>query len=135
MVIEPCLLERVIHSNINFPHIRSLILCIIVAHISPFWKKPASPTYRFAIQARDHLQTVLAISNGLRPSNLMNLTIRNIRDATTDDAYPGFQIITNYEYKTSTIYGEKFIVVTHETYGQLLYYIDNSRPFVRSSVR
>jgi len=80
------------------------------------------------ISFRDYLITTLCIGNGLRPSNLMNLRNIDVFDATDAEGYVGQKVISNSTYKTSTIYGEKFIVVAQQLYDQLVFYINNLRP-------
>ena len=86
-----------------------------------------------AIQMRDYLITTLVIGNGLRASNVINLTIKDIKEAVDDPQYEGHKVITNSLYKTSTIYGEKFIVIPNDTFRQINFYIDHLRQKINST--
>ena len=82
---------------------------------------------------RDYLMATLCIGNGLRPSNLMNLRICDIENVSDAEGYVGHKVFTNDMYKTSTIYGEKFIVVAEEVYNQLIFYTEKLRPDISSN--
>ena len=81
----------------------------------------------FAIQFRDYLITTMTITNGLRASNIINLSLKDILEAKTVKGYEGHKVITNSNYKTSTIYGEKFIVLPDVTVKHSLFYINTLR--------
>lgn len=61
---------------------------------------------------RDYLISTICIGNGLRPSNIMNIRLCDVRQASRAEGYKGHRVLINNTYKTSTIYGEKFIVST-----------------------
>ena len=52
----------------------------------------------------------------------MELRINYINNCQDIEDYPGHKIVTNTKYKTSTIYGEKFIVIPQEIYKELTFY-------------
>ena len=83
---------------------------------------------QFCINFRDYLITSLVIGNGLRASNILELRIKDVDNATVAEGYEGHKIITNNKYKTSTIYGEKFVVVSDSLYNQLRFYLNRLRP-------
>ena len=69
-------------------------------------------TRKIAIQFRDYLIASLVIGNGLRASNIMKLKLSELSDCKTVAGYEGHKVISNDNYKTSTIYGEKFYCYT-----------------------
>ena len=87
-------------------------------------------TKKFAINFRDYLITSLVINNGLRASNVIELTLKDVKEASVVTGYEGHRVLTNQKYKTSTIYGEKFIVASNQLYDHLMFYIENLRPIV-----
>ena len=104
-----------------------------------FKKAPKSTatklTRKFATQFRDYIITSMCIGNGLRASNIMHLRLRDFNEFKTIADYPGHKIVTNSTYKTSTIYGEKFIVIPDQLFDHYLFYVDRLRPklsFVKS---
>ena len=72
------------------------------------------------------------IGNGLRSSNVLELRISDFKEFTTVDDYPGHKIIVNDTYKTSTIYGEKFIVVPDQLFEHFEFYEKNLRQLISS---
>ena len=84
-------------------------------------------TSEFARQFRDYLITSIAITNGLRPSNIMELRINDLQQCQDVEDYPGHKILVNAKYKTSTIYGEKFIVIPQATFLHLKFYVEKVR--------
>ena len=85
-------------------------------------------TKRFAVKVRDYLMTDCCLMNGLRASNLIELRLQDVKEATKHPDYPGHWVIVNSTYKTSTIYGEKLIAVPNIVFGHLKKYIDHLRP-------
>ncbi|XP_057302645.1 uncharacterized protein LOC130636789 isoform X2 [Hydractinia symbiolongicarpus] len=90
--------------------------------------KSEKPTKRFCQQVRDYLITNLCIMNGLRSSNLIELRVSDVQEAHTSEEYPGYMVFTNSRYKTSTIYGEKVIVLPKNVFEHLKYYVKEIRP-------
>ena len=84
-------------------------------------------TKPFAMQIRDYLIANLVIANGLRSSNILNLRLRDFEECKSIEEYPGHKIITNDIYKTSSIYGEKFIVMSQQLYEHCQFYIQHLR--------
>ena len=84
----------------------------------------------FALQIRDYLIANLVIANGLRSSNILNLRLRDFEECKSIEEYPGHKIITNDIYKTSSIYGEKFIVMSQQLYEHCQFYIQHLRKIV-----
>ena len=87
-------------------------------------------TKSFAMQIRDYLIANLVIANGLRSSNILNLRLRDFEECKSIEEYPGHKIITNDIYKTSSIYGEKFIVISQQLYEYCQFYIQHLRKIV-----
>ena len=85
---------------------------------------------KFAINFRDYLTTTLVINNGLRASYIIELTLKDVKEAVVVTGYEGHKVLTNQKYKTSTIYGEKFIVASNQLYDHLTFYMKNLRPII-----
>ena len=64
-------------------------------------------TKKFAINFRDYVITRLIINNGLRASNIIELTLKDVKEASTVTGYEGHRVLTNQKYKTLTLYAEK----------------------------
>ena len=79
------------------------------------------------MQIRDYLIANLAIANGLRSSNILNLRLRDFELCKSIEEYAGHKIITNDIYKTSSIYCEKFIVISQHLYEHCKFYIQPLR--------
>lgn len=88
----------------------------------------------YSIDFRNYLIASLVIGNGLRASNIMELTIKDITDFTIVEGYEGHKVIVNDNYKTSTIYGEKFIVTPDRLHDHLIFYINRLRSLVTNSL-
>ena len=87
-------------------------------------------TKKFAGQFRDYLISSLCINNGLRPSNIIALRLKDFKEAKDLPGYPGHKVLTNEKYKTSTIYSEKVIVVSKMLYDHYTFYKDHLRLMV-----
>ena len=83
------------------------------------------PTKRFSQQVRDYLIANICIMNGLQASNIRELRIQDVFDASTNLEYPGYKVFVNSTYKTSTIYREKVIV---NIFKHLEFYIQQLLP-------
>ena len=84
-------------------------------------------TGSLTIQFRDYLITSLVIGNGLRASNVTQLRLKDFEEYKMVKDYAGHKVITNDNYKTSTIYGEKFIVVLDALFEHYSFYIHHLR--------
>ena len=91
------------------------------------------PTKRFSQQVRDYLIANICIMNGLRASNIRELRIRDVFDASTNLEYPGYKVFVNSTYKTSTIYGEKVIALPVNIFKHLEFYIQQLLPILNPS--
>ena len=60
---------------------------------------------------RNYLMTMISIGNTTRCSNLMNMTIEHLEDATDDIEYKNMKCVASRLYKTSLIYGKKVLMV------------------------
>ena len=83
-----------------------------------------------AIQFRDYLIASLVIGNGLRASNIMELRMKDFEEYKIVKGYEGHKVIINDKYKTSTIYGEKFIVIPNALFDHYLFYIKYLRGYI-----
>ena len=90
--------------------------------------QPEKLTKRFCQQVRDYVITDLCVMNGLRASNIIELRVSDIKEAHTSDEYPGYMVFTNSLYKTSTIYGEKVIVLPKDVFKHVQFYVETARP-------
>ena len=99
------------------------LLKIYSEHKSSHKKCAKKLTHKFAIQFRVYLITVLVIGNGLRASNVIELRVRDFSENKVVPGYEGHKVLTNDVYKTSTIYGEKFIVSADTLYDHYCFYM------------
>ena len=88
---------------------------------------------KFALQVRNYLMCYTSIMNGLRASNLIELTLKDVENYSTNKEYPGQIIIRNDTYKTATIYGEKLVVIPSTVFTHLQIYIRLLRPMILES--
>ena len=84
----------------------------------------SSEDWRMCVDSHNYLMVMLALANGLRTSNLMNMTVQHVNDATGHDVLPNVKIIKSRDYKTVMLYGEKWIVTANDMFQQLRTYID-----------
>ena len=82
---------------------------------------------------RNYLVTLLVIQNGLRPSNLIPLTVKDVKNASLSADYSGMRVICNDKYKTFTIYRKKYIGISNHLDEQLLSYINHVRKYVKEA--
>ena len=87
-------------------------------------------TKRFCLQVRDYVITNLCFMNGLRSSNIIELRLTDVEEATRNAEYPGYMVFMNSTYKTSTIYGEKVLVLPDNIFNHLKIYINKLRPVI-----
>ena len=87
------------------------------------------------IQFRDYLITSLVIGDGLRASNVTQLRLKDFEEYKMVKDYAGHKVISNDNYKTRTIYGEKFIVVSDALFEHYSFYIHHLRTKVVSNVK
>ena len=87
-------------------------------------------TKNFSLQYRDYLIASLVIGNGLRASNVLQLNIKDFENYSVVPGYEGHKVIINDVYKTSTIYGEKFIVMSDALYNHCKFYLAHLRKLV-----
>ena len=95
--------------------------------------KPLPLASGTATSIRNYLATVLIIQNGLRPLSVISITVNDINKATLNSEYQGMSVIYNYQYKTATIYGEKYILISNHLYEQRLTYITEIWPYIAGS--
>ena len=91
-------------------------------------EQPEKLTKRFCQQIRDYVIINLCIMNGLCASNIIELRVSDIKEAHTNDEYPGYMVFINSLYKTSTIYGEKVIVLPKDMFKHVQFYVETARP-------
>ena len=89
----------------------------------------SSPNYSLedAIECRNYLMFMLCVTNALRASNLINMTISDMTNAVYDKEFDA-TVIKSLKYKTSMLYGQKSIVCSEEIYGQLQKFVTFFRP-------
>ena len=85
---------------------------------------------RMAIDTRDFLMFMISIGNGLRSSNVLNLTIFDFNRAIEDPDFKGAKILQNKIYNTSIFYRTKFIVLEYDLHEMLTIYIVHLRPLL-----
>ena len=96
-------------------------------------KNTGKPTIRFCQNVRDYLISKIYVMNGLRSSNIIELRVEDVNDAEESVTYPGYFTFTNSSYKTSTIYGEKFLVLPKNLFSDLKLYHLKLRPILSQS--
>ena len=75
-----------------------------------------------AIDFRDCLMLTLCVTNCLRSSNLMNVTIHDFEQAKKHEEIENAYTFTSTKYNTSLVYGAKIILVSRAVYMQLKIY-------------
>ena len=83
---------------------------------------------RVAVDCRDYLVCEMTMMNGLRASNVLQLRLSDVTNASNNCDYPGQKVIENIKYKTSSIYGEKLIALPGPLFIQLEKYVKYCRP-------
>ena len=76
---------------------------------------------------RNYLMAMICITNATRASNLINLTLQDLKEAKHDAEFDALCILSK-KYKTSLLYGRKAIVLPEELYGQLSNFVTHLRP-------
>ena len=84
-------------------------------------------TTRFCQQVQDYIISNLCIMNGLRSSNIIELRVEDVVQASLAEGYPGYTSMVNLKYKTSTIYGEKIILMPNDLFKHICIYKDTMR--------
>ena len=72
----------------------------------------------------------LCVTNCLRSSNLMNVTIHDFEQAKKHEEIENAYTFTSTKYKTSLVYGAKIILVSRAVYMQLKIYVKMIRPIL-----
>lgn len=80
-----------------------------------------------AIECRNYLMFMLCITNALRASNLINITLADVANAKHDEEFNAM-VISSPKYKTSMLYGKKMIVCSEPLFKQLTKYMFYLRP-------
>ena len=106
----------------------------ILKNMSTDKKGKLSVTKQTAIDIRDYLMVSLSYFNCLRASNLMNITIHDVKKTTKHEEIEDAFVLVNDEYKVSMIYGAKIILLDSILYKQLKIYIDRYRPLVSNDI-
>ena len=70
------------------------------------------------VDSRKYLMVMLDLANGLCTSNLMNMIVHHINDATGYDVLADIKIIKSHNYKTVMLYREKWIVTANDMFEQ-----------------
>lgn len=82
-----------------------------------------------ALGCRNYLMFMLCITNALRASNLINLTIADIKNAVHDAEFDAM-VIKSAKYKTSMLYGKKCIVVSEQLLSYIMKFCTYLRPML-----
>jgi len=107
---------------------KSLVVKQIISHLNGIDDVTAGNyTLEHAMQCRNYLMFMLCITNALRASNLINMTVEDITKAVYDKEFDAL-VIKSTRYKTSILYGRKSIVCSEELYGQLQKFVTYFRP-------
>ena len=88
-----------------------------------------------AIEVRDYLMVSLTYFNCLRASNLMTITIEDVRKIIPHNEIDGAHVLKNDKYKTSMLYGAKIILLSETHLQQIKLYIQNLRPFITNDYK
>ena len=78
-------------------------------------------------RSRNHLMLVTCLINATRSSNLANMTLYDVENATLDTSYNAF-CVRSENYKTSLLYGDKLMLFPNDIFLQLQFYIKELRP-------
>lgn len=71
---------------------------------------------------------MVTIGNAARASNLINMTLADVENASINEEYENARSISSSNYKTSMLYGKKVLMLSEEVYQYLLSYIKYLRP-------
>lgn len=80
-----------------------------------------------AVLARNHLMVMISFGNATRASNLININLRDVKNATKENDFDAWAI-SSKSYKTSLLYGEKKILLGEDLYHQVQNYVQFLRP-------
>ena len=84
-------------------------------------------TQQEAVFARNHLMIVICFGNATRASNLINITLDDVKNIERDLEYDAYSLSSSF-YKTSSLYGEKKILLGEDLYKQVIAYMKYLRP-------
>lgn len=101
---------------------------VLSGNCQPINNKKAMKT--LATKCRNHLMVMLCLGNALRASNLINITMQDIDDATENEEFGGALTISSEFYKTSMLYGEKIILFPKAIFSQTTFYIKHLRKYL-----
>ena len=73
---------------------------------------------------------MVGVLNACRTSNLSNLTLEDMLQASKEESFPDAMIIDQRKYKTSFVYGRKALVLPIDIFRQLQRYIKHYRPLL-----
>ena len=90
-------------------------------------------TKRYAQQYRDFILTNTCLMNGCRASNIIELRVTDVKEAVKHPDYPGYMSFINSTYKTSTIYGEKVMVLPDNLFVHMMFYVNRVRGVLSST--
>ena len=65
----------------------------------------------------------MVIGNGLRSSNIIESKMRDYNKHKVVAGYKGHKVLSNDTYKTSSVYGEKYIVISNQLYKHYQFYV------------
>ncbi|XP_066927978.1 uncharacterized protein [Clytia hemisphaerica] len=79
--------------------------------VSDLLDKETKYTQSKSFEARNVLLVLTCFTNGVRASNLMEMSIHDFKEGKWDDEFNAY-ILRNSNYKTSILYGDKIIVLS-----------------------
>ena len=84
-----------------------------------------------ATDVRNYLIFIYCATNALRSSNIMEMTLKDLEEATKmPDDFPKGRVMKSNNYKTSFLYGVKAVCIAEEIYVYTLLYRDYLRPLL-----
>ena len=84
--------------------------------IKLFNSKDAFISLDDARHCRNFIMYMITTANACRSSNIVNITLHDIQEATTDENFIGAKVIKSRRYKTSMLYGTKIILLSEAVY-------------------
>ena len=81
---------------------------------------------------RNFIMVILCITNAARASNLMKITIDDVKNARPHEDLNA-HVFKSSKYKTSIIYGSKMMVVPNDLYPIILQFVEKLRPIINGS--
>ena len=90
------------------------------------------PTKQDAIHCRNYIMLMVTIANACRSTNLKNITLKDLDEATEDSEFVGARIVQSSRYKTSMLYGSKKIVISIAHFKNIGTFVKHMRQYLIS---